>query len=264
LVTTLEVYLKNKWIGILPRKMWQSCYRRHLGIIPCNTTNGVESLNNVTKHVWDLNGGHVKLYQACKLLCEKIFPGQERKYWEAQRSITSVDKAPRADELPHRVNVPNRFYTDCIKLSKRNAKHALLYGSTEVTSLGRGTFFVSSALQKNVPHVVEVSFPRCDCRTFRKRRYLCTHLIKLLDEGHIQWADLPKSYTSHPYFNVHERGEDVWRPVDPPLADETRPERPSTPVEGLDEEDEDDFLDEDEEVRNQKKNFCKRENFEGH
>ena len=46
--------------------MWQSCYRLHLQVTPCNTSNGVESLNSHLKNVDDLNGGHIKMYQVTK------------------------------------------------------------------------------------------------------------------------------------------------------------------------------------------------------
>ena len=49
-------------------QMWQSCYRVQLQIIPCNTTNGVESINSHVKNTDDMNGGHIKIHQVVMVL----------------------------------------------------------------------------------------------------------------------------------------------------------------------------------------------------
>ena len=49
---------------------------------------------------------------------------------------------------------------------------------------------------------------------FRKRRYLCPHLVKLLDEGLVKWEELPQRYREHPYFNLDRTEEIVTGPLD--------------------------------------------------
>lgn len=238
-ITNLQQWIDNKWGDILIRKMWQVCYRKRLRIIPCHTTNGSESFNSVTKNVTDLNG-HDKIYQVCQKLFEIQLPDEEKKYWRAQKSAGSLDMGHRPDEKEYLINVPNRFYRDCKRISKFNNAHERQYGATEVKKMARSSYHVCSGIAENAPHLVEVHLPRCDCYTFWKRRYLCPHLVKLLDREVVKWEELPATYRDHPYFNLNE---DNAEPSEDPCIYESNSvtARPATPV-----DEDDDMLEEDE------------------
>ena len=49
----------------------------------------------------------------------------------------------------------------------------------------------------------------------KKRRYLCPHVVKLLDDGLVKWEELPQRYREHPYFNLDRTEEIVTGPPYP-------------------------------------------------
>jgi len=224
--------------------MYMHCYRTTLQIIPCNTSNGIEGINSQLKNVEGMKGGNIKLHQFCRKMNMDTFPEHKRKYELAQLSAADMDLGQRPDEKPYLINRPRRFMNDCRRMSLRNRKHEEKYGLTLVTQMSPTSYHVASGLKGSAPHLVEFNLPRCDCFVWRQRRYLCPHLIRLLDDGCIKWEDLPASYTSHNYFHLDtvEMRKAQALVTDSPISVDAEPEpdrpvRPETPVMGiLDEE----------------------------
>ena len=69
----------------------------------------------------------------------------------------------------------------------------------EVHQVADGVWKITST-HRSEPHLVNSLRPSCTCRSFMRTHFPCRHILQLLDEGFLEWSNLPKDYVNIPFF----------------------------------------------------------------
>ena len=72
-------------------------------------------------------------------------------------------------------------------------------------------FYISSGFP-DIHHIVDVTVPCCSCSSFCISKMPCRHIFFLMETGKFSWDELPQQYTSLPFFNKDNGGnEKAWQ-----------------------------------------------------